>query len=302
MLTQIRHDDCYHNHDKQEPDPDDSRARETMDLEPYGEGNGGIAQVKVNLSTGDSETRVIVPKLTSNGSFEFGNSQEEPDPDDSEISESRVAVELRAFDSQAMQIDNITKNMFKTTDEPDPDDFEARRGDQPLVTEVRVEPDPDDGQENRMHRAEPDPDDRSEPLPQIPGTMTDEPDPDDEELRIIQDPVNVFYNQLTKAIQKLLSDLRPSESKVVLETLFKIIRNVSQNPTEIKYKKLRKANPILQRNIVSYKAAMEVLFLIGFSEDIMTDEIGKSETYLVLKRNDPGLLWLTKSTLESYIS
>jgi len=49
-------------------------------------------------------------------------------------------------------------------------------------------------------------------------------------------------------------------------------------------------------------AAMEVLHLIGFNDDVFTDETGKSETYLVLKRNDPGLLWLAKSTLEAYIS
>lgn len=49
-------------------------------------------------------------------------------------------------------------------------------------------------------------------------------------------------------------------------------------------------------------AAMEFLFLIGFSEDVVADEIGKAETYLVLKRNDPGLLWLAKSSLETLIT
>lgn len=46
-------------------------------------------------------------------------------------------------------------------------------------------------------------------------------------------------------------------------------------------------------------AALEILFLIGFIEDALLDEIGKAETFLVLKRNDPGLLWLAKSTLET---
>ena len=45
-------------------------------------------------------------------------------------------------------------------------------------------------------------------------------------------------------------------------------------------------------------AALEVLFLIGFSEEIIT-EMGKAESYLLLKRNDPGLLWLAKSSLEA---
>jgi len=44
---------------------------------------------------------------------------------------------------------------------------------------------------------------------------------------------------------------------------------------------------------------MEVLTIIGFYEDVITDEVGRADTYLVLKRNDPGLLWLAKSTLEA---
>ena len=50
--------------------------------------------------------------------------------------------------------------------------------------------------------------------------------------------------------------------------------------------------------LLSKPAAMEVLELIGFCEDVVSDEIGRAETYLVLKRNDPGLLWLAKSSLE----
>lgn len=46
---------------------------------------------------------------------------------------------------------------------------------------------------------------------------------------------------------------------------------------------------------------MEVLTLVGFCEDVIADEIGRAETFLVLKRNDPGLLWLAKSSLELFI-
>lgn len=47
---------------------------------------------------------------------------------------------------------------------------------------------------------------------------------------------------------------------------------------------------------------MEILFLVGFNEDVVLDEIGKAETYLVLKRNDLALLWLAKSSLETCIA
>lgn len=40
-------------------------------------------------------------------------------------------------------------------------------------------------------------------------------------------------------------------------------------------------------------AAMEVLAVVGFCEDVVAEE-----AFIVLKRNDPGLLWLAKSTLE----
>lgn len=49
-------------------------------------------------------------------------------------------------------------------------------------------------------------------------------------------------------------------------------------------------------------AAMDILRLIGFVEDVIVDEWGKAEAFLMLKRNDPGLLWLAKSSLENYIS
>lgn len=82
-----------------------------------------------------------------------------------------------------------------------------------------------------------------------------------------------------------------------MQTLFKIIRNVVEQPEELKYKRLRKANPHFQRTVAKYKAAMEILFLVGFKEDAVSDE-----TYVVLTRNDPGLLWLAKSTLEMCIA
>lgn len=319
LLIQSQCDNCSYTHEL-EPDPDDSGDK-TMNLKCYAKMNEGTTQVR--LSPCDTEVRVAIPKFPSNEGFEGVKMHKEPDPDDAEVSDSRVAIEPYVVDSQPMEIEINRKSMFMATDEPDPDDFEAR-GDQPQPTKVLVEadpddalayaepdpddallhaePDPDDAQENTVEQAEPDPDDKTEPQPQILGIMTDEPDPDDQELRRIQDPVKVFCSQLTKAIESLRSDLRPSEFKVVLETLFKIIRNVSLNPNDVKYKKLRKANPAFQRTIAYYKAAVEVLFLIGFSEEIVTDESGKSETYLLLKRNDPGLLWLAKSTLEIFIS
>ncbi|GER26935.1 heavy metal atpase 2 [Striga asiatica] len=79
--------------------------------------------------------------------------------------------------------------------------------------------------------------------------------------------------------------------------------NKSRTPSyEMKYIKLIKTNPTIQRNITAYKAVVVILKLVGFCEGIVTDEMGKVEAYLMLKRNDPDLLWLAKASLEICIS
>ncbi|KAK9691327.1 hypothetical protein RND81_09G190000 [Saponaria officinalis] len=252
---------------------------------------------------------------------------EEPDPDDTEANSdySEVLVDK-------MSEERVTRT--RTMEEPDPDDTEANsdysevlwdKMSEKRVTRTMEEPDPDDTMEVRSAvnnvvsgAVNDDAGDHSQ-LSNVDveydspegytigqatdaltmGVMSYEPDPDDEELRRVQDPVTEFCNRLTKAIEMLQHELNPSEVAVVQQTLFKIIRNISENPNEMKYKKIRKANPVFQRSIANAKAALDILFLVGFVEEVVTDEFGKAETYLVMKRNDPGLLWLAKSCLET---
>uniref|UniRef100_A0A7N0TIP2 WLM domain-containing protein n=2 Tax=Kalanchoe fedtschenkoi TaxID=63787 RepID=A0A7N0TIP2_KALFE len=129
-----------------------------------------------------------------------------------------------------------------------------------------------------------------------------EPDPDDEEMKRIQDPVVILCSRLQKAVDLLLSEVKPGNVDAVLKTLAKIISNVIQHPNDLKFKRLRKANPAFARNIANYKAAMEILSLIGFHEELISSDSGSPESYMVLKRNDPGLLWLAKSSLDAYSS
>ncbi|KAL6577497.1 hypothetical protein OROMI_009825 [Orobanche minor] len=135
-----------------------------------------------------------------------------------------------------------------------------------------------------------------------PTSHSAEPVPDDPELQIIQDPVTVFCGRLQSAVQSLRNEATPSDTERVLQTIVKIISNVMEHPNEVKFRKLRKANPLIQKKIVNYKAAMEILKLIGFHEEAVVVESGNTEPYFVLKRNDPGLLWLAKSSLETCIS
>ncbi|XVE72476.1 hypothetical protein DITRI_Ditri11bG0042100 [Diplodiscus trichospermus] len=285
------------NQNKIEPDPDDLQHAETLQLKRH------------------SESTKIFPE-NSLGKSVATSSSEEPDPDDSGISSS--------FANVVEAVVEILDTKIMTSEEPDPDDREAQwniagsaniAGHDPgyhLTTETfedkghfnqgEEETDPDQTKANEIAQAKPCTDGKLGPQVGISDLKIDEPDPDDQELQRIRDSLISVCGRLQKAIEMLRVEVNPTEAAMVLQTLFKIIRNVIENPDEMKFRRLRKANPVIQRNIANYKAAMEILLLVGFSEDVILDEIGKAETYLVLKRNDPGLLWLAKSSLETCIA
>ncbi|VVA17500.1 PREDICTED: WLM-domain-containing [Prunus dulcis] len=244
------------------------------------------------------------------------NNADEPDPDDLDAKPDDLGCGsygniIRPNHDDSLVSETITYEAHPRLvhNEPDPDDSQSNGV-------IQVEPDPDDSQSNGVIQAEPDPDDsqsigiiQAEPDPddnlvhprEISRMQIDEPDPDDEEFQRIQDPVTVFCKRLQENIELLQAEVNPTQATAVLQTLFKITRNVLEHPGEIKYRRLRKANPAIQRNVANYKAAMAILFLIGFNENVV-DDIGRPETYLVLKRDDPGLLWLAKSSLETCIT
>ncbi|CAN0897516.1 DNA-dependent metalloprotease WSS1 homolog 2 [Linum grandiflorum] len=218
---------------------------------------------------------------------------DEPDPDDS--NEPHPDEKLFDHDKVEDESDRDDQSLCRK-EEPDPDDHEESAGTK------------DEGQTWREPglvpngaTAEPDPDDSGVLLSQETAMMQiDEPEPDDEELRRIQDPVTAVCSRLTKAIQSLRGEVGdPLEASAAMQTLSKIIRNVIEHPNETKFRKIRKANPVIQKNIAAHKAAIQILEVAGFAEETVFDERGNSETYYTLKRNDPGLLWLAKSSLDT---
>ncbi|KAJ7960312.1 Ubiquitin and WLM domain-containing metalloprotease [Quillaja saponaria] len=236
----------------------------------------------------------------------------EPDPDDSQSSKALKSELCSKFINSRMTSDSDSCESKQTQDlptwninmlagknlseEPHPNVTEAS-SETSITAESCHEKDESHKQVDVL--AEPDPDDVVVPSAGLSKMQTEDPDPDDEELLRIQDPVKVVCNRLQKAVEMLKVEVSPLGANSVLQTVFKIIRNAIEHPDETKYRRLRKANPIIQRNVANYKAAMEILFLVGFTEDVVLDELGKAETYLALKRNDPGLLWLAKSSLEA---
>ncbi|KAI3753405.1 hypothetical protein L2E82_25457 [Cichorium intybus] len=264
----------------QEPDPDDVIEISKQNYEPDPD---DVIEVSKQNYEPDPDDVIEVSKQNY-----------EPDPDDV------IEVDKQNYEPDPDDVMEIGKQNY----EPDPDDVME-------ASKQNYEPDPDDVMEVSKQNYEPDPDDVMEVGKQNYGPDTDEleigkqndePDPDDEELQRIQDPVMVACNRLKKSIQMLQSEVSDSEAVMVFKTLVKIVKNVIEHPDEIKFKKLRKANPVIQKNIASYNGAMEILFLVGFCEDVVQDEIGRAEAYLVLKRNDPGLLWLAKSSLETCVA
>ncbi|XP_050381147.1 uncharacterized protein LOC126798275 [Argentina anserina] len=251
----------------------------------------------------------------------------EPDPDNLEAClKCDIAAEPEPLHPQEMEILESSFQPRNQVDEPDPDDYDVKRDDSGSVSNVNIiRPNQDesvateitkDEANLRKSYEEPDPDaSMSDGIIQqlshsagsflrpneVSSMQIAEPDPDDQEIQIIQDPVTVACKRMQKTIEMLQAEVNPTQAVAVLQTLFKIIRNVLEHPGESKYRRLRKANPMIQKNVANYKAAMEFLFLIGFNENVV-DEIGRAETYLVLKRDDPGLLWLAKSSLETCIT
>lgn len=259
-----------------EPDTDVDYKDESLELTSYVESGEILADVEVDPNLSPPETE----------GFEESNH---------DVSSARIGPSYPGALQKTLEPEHDDSGAdgyprFKNTVRRDQMDFLTC-----AATDIpsHVEPKQNDSQEVTM--TEPDSGETSS------RSHTVQSDSDDSKLQIIQNPVTMVCDRLQNAIQLLRNEVSPTEAGVILHTLIKIIRNVIKHPNELKFKKLRKANPVIQKNIVRYKAAMDILILIGFCEDVM-DENGKAETFLVLKRNDPGLLWLAKSTIETYVA
>ncbi|XP_014523688.1 uncharacterized protein LOC106779980 isoform X5 [Vigna radiata var. radiata] len=245
------------------------------------------------ISARESSVAAAYHRLANVSPNKLGGSElnQELDPGYSSHSLSEKKSDCMISASKEIKdIEMAVTNNKEYRGEPDPDDH--------IINGMNHEPDPDDSHHEINLMAETVPNDVV-PTPELSTLQTNEPDPDDQEFQRINDTSTAVCNRLLKAVEMLRREVSAMQATSILHTLLKIIRNVIEHPLVEKYKRLRKANPIIERNILNNKAALEILFLVGFSEDVMFDNLGKEDAYLVLKRNDPGLLWLAKSTLES---
>ncbi|XP_072973376.1 uncharacterized protein [Typha angustifolia] len=266
-----------------EPDPDDFLEPNPDDFLERDPDNSGASDAMLASDEPDPDDSGAIDAMLA--------ASDEPDPDDSLVGKSneikveansRNVLEPDPDDSMTMVVIKEVPGMHdRKCSVPDLDECIPAVQESGNVVEGR--------EEGNVLKAEPDPDDRLDGV-------------DNQELQRIEEPVVAICTRLQKAIQMLRSELTPGEATAVFQTIFKIIRNVIEHPNEEKFRRLRKANPQFQRNVANHEAAMEILKMVGFCEYVISDEIGRAETYMLLKRNDPALLWLAKSSLELSIA
>lgn len=226
----------------------------------------------------DENKQPILPEAHSDSRSEF-----EPDPDDS--------IEDASTPEHHSGSLEIASGVAHPA-EPDPDDLETRTSIAEVENmEISNDTVISDGNLNRP----PGETNADETTIEV-----DKPDPDDMEIQRIQDSVTIVSNRLKKAIYALKTGASPGEATNVLQMLLKIVRNIIEQPNEMKFKRLRKGNPAIKRKILNFAAAVEILSVVGFVEEMISEGTGAQEPYLVLKRNDPGLLWIAKSMIESH--
>ncbi|KAG6496641.1 uncharacterized protein LOC121993186 [Zingiber officinale] len=309
-----------------EPDPDDM-------VTSFG--NASILEMVKNTKASSSKSYTAVHDEPDHDDSLNNENVLEPDPDDAPTisvltNESKtVPVDIAATENEHNPDNNLSVDAVKTIMRHDtgivsskldtqqqrnlelgPDELTSSRiildvqMEELNLTKLHGEPDPDESTKDMLSEAQERFQQSSETSPVADDSMKvdDAYGFDSQEVQRIEEPAAIFCSRLQKVIDILKSEAAPSQAATALQTLFKIIRNVIEHPGEIKFRRLRKANPQFQRNVANYKAAMEILALVGFCEDVISDEIGMVETFLVLKRNDPGLLWLAKSSLELSIA
>lgn len=121
------------------------------------------------------------------------------------------------------------------------------------------------------------------------------------EIHSEQDLVNIHDStanlgeKLEQAMNNFIVSVTVPEAKACLTTIFTVCKNILENPNEPKFKSVPLANRNFNSKVGRFPKATEIMKVIGFKED-------PSKGVISFARNDPVLLWLAKSTVESKLS
>ena len=110
-------------------------------------------------------------------------------------------------------------------------------------------------------------------------------------LEIVEVPQEIDERVLRvrRALEQLRISTEVQQAKETLEVLLAYLSNVLKDPTNDKFRKIRASNAQFLSKVTARPGATEVLQSCGFFLE---------GDFWVLKRNDPGLLWLGKSMVE----
>lgn len=107
----------------------------------------------------------------------------------------------------------------------------------------------------------------------------------------IHDPVIERSKKLERLLQNLVQSTDVNSAKIALETLEKIVGNLLLAPHEEKFKSVYPTNKAFFSRVGRHLAALDFLKEVGFVDEQSTDR-------LIFKRNDPGLLWMAKASIQ----
>lgn len=80
------------------------------------------------------------------------------------------------------------------------------------------------------------------------------------------EPMDAVLVQGRRAVEMLKARV-PMLAEKILDTLGRLLRNISSHPLDEKYRRLRGSNERLQREVLAHPEAVELLRLIGFAGD-----------------------------------
>lgn len=98
------------------------------------------------------------------------------------------------------------------------------------------------------------------------------------------------YQRVQQAVAELVAR-PPQQRQLALSSLQTILQN-ALGSSDPKFRRVRQGNPAFQSRLGQFPEAVEVMKVAGFVEET------EPESVLVLKRDDPGLLWLTLSAVK----
>jgi hypothetical protein len=113
------------------------------------------------------------------------------------------------------------------------------------------------------------------------------------------DPAAQKLARLQQHLQELNQQAgsEPGAAVAAVQTLCTLLQNLMNHPSEQKYRRLRLSNAAFMRKAGRFAAAVGMLQLVGFSEQQVD-----GDAVVVLRLDDPGLLWLVLSALRDAVA